>query len=241
MSFVRRLSEVAWLAVALVAVAVAAFGLWAWTNVLHDWMPNVGTEALSIAATVAIVGRIVARRRAAEESERVIQALRRISGDLHVLADFTLWDYVDMHTGDRYQRPPNDLRGLLAHWKVGLATREVPWPKDPRILSASKSISNRLDEQITRHERVLDNPFVAAAYDYMRGELISRNMYLDEREHYDDDGWKTTSLGGIADEVLRLLDVFEPYARSYLGRDWGVKLSDDSVDYAERVYRRPGA
>jgi hypothetical protein len=204
---------------------------------VHAWMPNISTGAGTIAITIAVVDRIVRHQRTSEERGRVEQALRRISGDLHALVDFALWDYVDMHPGNTYRRPPNELRALLAHWKAGFATKETPWPADPRVLTASKVLAGRLDEQIQRHERVLEHAFIAASYTYIRSERMSRNMYLDDRDHYDEDSWKNTALGGIAEDITRWLDVFEPYARRYLGSDWRVTLRDDEIDFAELIHR----
>jgi hypothetical protein len=221
------------IAIGLAAVAGLAIVLSAATRVIGNWTPNIATEAISLLLTIVVVDRVVAHRRTEDERGRVEQALRRISGDFHVLADFVLWDYADMHQGDTYRRPPHDLRGLLTHFKDGLATREGPWPSLPRILTASKAISDRLDEQISRHERVLDHAFITAAYRYIRNERMSRNMYLDPREHHDEDGWKSSALSGLSDMLTTLLDAFQPYARRYLGDDWNVVQGDDEIDYTE--------
>ena len=247
MSRIRRGTERAWeavtigrLALALAVAAVVAGVANVVSETGRDWTPNIATEALSVLLTIVVVDRIVARRRTEEERERVIQVVRRVSGDLHSLATFTLWDYRDMHPGHTYERPPSDLRGLLAHFKEGLATKEVPWPSDPRILTASKVMADHLEREITRHERVLDHGFVAAAYTYMRSEMMSRNMYLleEEEDYLDEDDWKGGALGDIPDEVATFLGVFEPYACKYLGADWGVRLRDNELDHTDRIHAR---
>jgi hypothetical protein len=58
---------------------------------------------------------------------------------------------------------------------------------------------------------------------------MARNMYLDDRQHYDEDKWRTTALRGLAIDVDRLLDIFEPYARSYIGDQAGIRLSEEDI------------
>jgi hypothetical protein len=224
--------------VALGLVLVASAILWIFRGTAGAWaaawMPNVGVGALTILVTLAFVNRILAEREREQSRDRVEQALGRVGGGLYTLADFLAVDYAAMH-GDSYERPPNDLRGLLAHWKAGLETRDRPWPENLSTLAATKAIAGYLEEQVHRHERVLDHAFVAAAYAFIRSERTGRNMYGYEEVVHDEDGWKRTALASLADDVSRLLDAYEPYAREYLDRDLAFRLRDEAIDAAELI------
>jgi len=168
----------------LVTAALVVAARLAITNAELDvWTPAVVVGLVTVAVTVTLVEGILRRELTERIRDRVVQGLRHVSGTLHVLADFVLWDYVDMHSGESYVRPPAELRALLAHWKAGLATKEGEWPASPRILTASQGIARVLEEELHRHERVLEDDFVAAGYRFIEGDLMSRNMYLDTRPH----------------------------------------------------------
>lgn len=192
--------------------------------------------AQTILVTVAVVNAILERRAKEQARDRVEQALRRVSGGFFSLGDALAWDYAALH-GESYERPPNDLRGLLAHWKGGLATRDRPWPDDLHTFAGTKAIARYLEEEIGRHERVLDHAFVAAAYRFIRNEPMGRNSY-----HYEDiaaenvDWWRQGALESLAEDIEQLFNTYEPYARSYLGADWGVRRPDEAIDAAELVH-----
>ena len=166
---------------ALLAVAIGAVAAWrarwfgSWSAA---WGPNVGVGAATIFVTVFFVNRILERRAKEQARDCVEQALRRLSGDFYTLALFLAWDYAAMH-GESYERPPNALRGLLAHWKAGLETRDRRWPEDLHTFAGAKAIARDLEEQISRHERVLTHAFVAAEVDgYAVGEkTLAQRLY----------------------------------------------------------------
>jgi len=222
---------------ALLAVAIGAVAAWrarwfgSWSAA---WGPNVGVGAATIFVTVFFVNRILERRAKEQARDRVEQALRRLSGDFYTLALFLAWDYAAMH-GESYERPPNALRGLLAHWKAGLETRDRRWPEDLHTFAGAKAIARDLEEQISRHERVLTHAFVAAGYRFIRNEPVGRNSYHYEAAVYDLDGWRRAALESLAEDLEQLLNVYEPYARQYLGADWALRLHDEAINSAELV------
>ena len=93
------------IAAVLFTVAFGAVAVYYASDAADAWMPSLATDAASIAVTLAIIERLIDRQRAREASGRVVQVLSRIQGDLHVLADFLVWDYSDLHR-DTYVRPP---------------------------------------------------------------------------------------------------------------------------------------
>jgi hypothetical protein len=217
-------------ALVLVAVGGVAVVLYVWTSRLDPWLPNVATSAWSIAVTIAVVERIVRT----ESRDRIVQALGRIRPGFYTLAEMAMNDYSDMHKAS-YERPPAAFRELLAHFRSGLDTIDVGWRNDPAVLVASKALSRYLDEQLQRHESVLDHSFIAEAHDFIRSERMSRNMYRaanEKRIYYDEDSWRRSALAGIVDATLRLYEVFERYARRYLP-DAAVSLRDDEIEYVE--------
>jgi hypothetical protein len=227
-----------WFAVGFLGLA----GLCAWLYGLTGatgkaWLPAIAVGLATLALTITFVDWIVRREKSVSERPRVVQALNRLSGQLYALGDFVLHDYGAMHPGDSYEEPPRSLRGLLKLFADGLDTRETAWPDHPLFLGGTESLSRHLGEQIDRHGSVLDHGFIAAAYRFRTSELMSRNKYLDPRDHYgQDDGWKTDALRGLVGDLERYLDVYEPYARRYLGRDWKVELSEHAIAAAIRSH-----
>jgi hypothetical protein len=124
----------------------------------------------------------------------------------------------------------------MEHFRQGIATRDEDWLPDPALLGGTKALSAQLEEQIQRHEQVLPHAFIAEAYAFMRNERINRNMYLDDRAHYDEDSWRETSLGSLVNAVLILWDAYEPVAERYLG-DPSVSLSQEEIDSMRNIHR----
>jgi hypothetical protein len=228
-----------WLYAGLAATALAAVAAWTLcrTGWIQDLAPNVLTEALAILVTVAVVDRIVMRQRRQEAGGRVAQAMLALSGALYAIADFALWDYVEMHVNEgSYERPPPQLRALLLQFRGALGDRA---PSSPRVLAGIESLSQQLQEQIARHERVLDHAFIVAAYRFMRSARSARSMFADEDgSHRHPEKWRADALAVAVTAVLDFLVVLEPYAREHLppGR-WPVEVEDDEIDATERLYR----
>jgi hypothetical protein len=232
----KSIAFVDWLALGIGGVGLLAIALDATSSILDTWTPNIATSAIVLALTIMVVDRIVRRQRVEEERDRVEQALRAVSGRLHSLADFILYDYANLHAAS-FERPPQDLRGLLAHWKAGLQTRDRPWPDDIYTLTGTKTLADELGQQIARHDRVLEHGFVAESYTFIRSERMNRNMYRAKNIRHDPDGWKTTALDSLAAKLGQFLDVYEPYVRRYLGQEWSVALPEEAIAFAEGPMR----
>jgi hypothetical protein len=204
------------------------FGAWA-----GAWLPEIGSSALGILVTIAVVNRIIENRAREQASDRVHQALARIRGGFHVLADFALWDYADLHPY-RYERPPKQLPQLLDHFRSGLDTRDAPWPENPRVLAATDALAGYVEQQIQRHESVLDHAFIAAGYRYIRMARMSRNMYADDEQHHDIDAWKKDALDGAIGSAKTLYEAYEPYAAGHIEKA-SVELREDEIASIERI------
>jgi hypothetical protein len=226
----RRLRLADRFALGLAVLGGVAVLVYVWTDGLDAWLPNVATSAWSIALTVAVVERIVR----SEARDRIAQALGRIRPGFYFFAEMAVNDYSDTHKAS-YERPPLAFRELLRHFRNGLDTIDAPWPRDPRLLLASKALSRYLEEQLASHGSVLDHSFIAEAHTFIRSERMSRNMYLaanERRIYYDEAKWRRDALSGTIDATLRLYEAFEPHARQHLP-DAAVSLRDDEIEYVE--------
>ena len=222
----RRLTTLT--AILLTALGIIVALVDARSDTLGNWTPNIATALWSIAITIAIVDRIVERHQRNQARDRIEQALTKVRAGFHVFADFTLSDYGQMHTS-RYERPPAPLRDLLSHFKDGLESADV-WLDEPSVLVASETLSRWVEEQIQRHDPVLDHSFIAAGYRLIRLTRIERNQYLDRSETFDPDRRKRIALSAMVDTVLVFYDVYEPYAEQYLD-DAAVALTEDAIEF----------
>jgi hypothetical protein len=236
----------------LVALAFA-LGWFIWSGTwFGDLAPNAITETLSILVTVAIVDRIVRheeeRHTKEEIGDRVRQALRRIRGGFFVLADFALYDYGDMHDSDTYKRPPESLPALLDHFAEGLKT-SAALPEQPGVLTATTTLANYVEEQIQRHERVLDHNFVTAGWTFVREARMSERQYFAKFQrppHLQADNRlrverrrQVVALDTAVTAASRLYDVFEPYASEYLD-EVAVALRPEDITDAKMLLSDAG-
>ena len=218
-SFWRRVT-ITTLAVGLACIGVAAIVISAATDWLSAWTPNIATEAISLLVTIAVVDRVVEKRDRDRARRRVEQVLSRVSGNLSFLTYVAIFDYADLHHGAGVELKSLSQRELLLHWKAGLPIVDVPWPDNPRILVASKALANTLEEQLRRHESVLEHDFVAASYRFISEERRFRDIYRRRAEYVGMTEGGRTGLDGVVSAVITFLDSFEPYATEYLDDQW---------------------
>lgn len=119
------------LAIGLVGVSVLAVAVWATADALDEWAPNIATEALSIAVTIAIVDRIV--RSETGRRPRVRAALGRIAEALRVMGALVWSEYKTSRETPVVM--PEDLVAVLDLW---LAAEE------------EESADERIDDDIRR-------------------------------------------------------------------------------------------
>jgi hypothetical protein len=103
-----------------------------------------------------------------------------------------------------------------------------------------------VEEELQRHESVLDHSFIAEAHDFIRSERVSRDMYRENArrwirfdELFDEGGSLRDALTWTINATLRLYEAFEPYARHYLP-DAAVVVSPHDAAYIE-LFRQDGA
>src|SRR5438034_4765508 len=130
-------------------LAIALLAVWVWrsgqqsgrANWAQDWVPGIGTSAMTILITVAVVDRILGRRERLQRQRR----LRSIVGDGFVnYGIYGAWqthlnavagDYAEGHLNS-YQRPRRDTLGLLRDWLDGQAAEDVPLRTVQRLIKS---------------------------------------------------------------------------------------------------------
>lgn len=110
-----RLSPTTWAAVTLAALAIVAWLVGLLADSLDNWAPNIVTEALSIAVTVAIVERIIRREQQKRLAPRVERVLWRVGVSFRSFVDAIALDYADSHY-ETFKEIPADTRDLIAMW-----------------------------------------------------------------------------------------------------------------------------
>ena len=147
--FQRALPNYAYLTGWVLFSAIALLAVWVWrsgqqsgrANWAQDWVPGIGTSAMTILITVAVVDRILGRRERLQRQRR----LRSIVGDGFVnYGIYGAWqthlnavagDYAEGHLNS-YQRPRRDTLGLLRDWLDGQAAEDVPLRTVQRLIKS---------------------------------------------------------------------------------------------------------
>jgi hypothetical protein len=113
-----------WCALVFTAVAGLAAVAWWLTEALDDWAPNFAAEALSVAATIVIVERIVRhedRERLRPRAESAMDALRQdFRSFLHIITV----DYAGTHL-HTFRPLPADALSFLDQWLADKDTQDA--------------------------------------------------------------------------------------------------------------------
>lgn len=184
----RKPSPITWTTLVLAAVAVAAVAAWFTADALDEWAPNIATEALSIAVTIAIVERIVRH----EAQGRLRPRLERISSGIGVRFHES-WirvlalDYATTHIWTFCPLPTNTL-ALIDHWLAGQqeedATRlEVLDGADPALFGSAESLADSLQRYRESDRDVLEPDLIAAMDGFADSAKEAWVLYRVSRRH----------------------------------------------------------
>ncbi len=174
---VRRPSQVQWLAVALVVIALVAGLLWysapaansapaapppsTWERFLQAWMPNLGTSAAIVALTLFLFEPALKRHEQARKRRQIVPILQQIGMHLQDFAEAAAFDYDQTHEKSQLPLEIRDPHWLVARWQKGLDTEDSDrdwWPSNvPAIINAATLLSRELDELEQRHGHELDD------------------------------------------------------------------------------------
>jgi hypothetical protein len=162
-----------WLYAVLGAITLAAVGFYHYRGSLGawsaDWMPNVGTSALTILATVAVVDQIIKRREEERLRPRVEAATDEVTWALHSVVASIAADYIETHVSN-YEEVPSDLREIIEFWRAHReledAQRFVHENGETHIIRAAHLSSERLRAIRDAEHTVLEPVLVVALGDF---------------------------------------------------------------------------
>jgi hypothetical protein len=172
-------------ALAFVGVAGLAVLVWWLTDALDDWAPNVAVEALSIAATIVIVERIVRREARQRQWPRIESAMRGLRQEFRKFVHGLAWDYARTHL-HTFRPLPRDALAFLDHWLAGKKEQDacqVPVPGDERVeisyvLYEGLMMGNALRIYREIDREVMEPEVVRAIDDYLwHGVQHGQTMY----------------------------------------------------------------
>jgi hypothetical protein len=202
----------------LAAMSAAAIILWAFRESLGPWagawMPNVGTSALAILITVAVVNRIVEHRERERKRPRVERALYDIGLDLRLLVSTLFSDYAFTHAAT-YSTPPLGTLAAIGHWVEGIPTADRPEWKGadadmPIALGRAFEFGRRLTEVRESDRDVLEPDLVAAMDDCTLAIQRALTVYrLGEGQH--EDRIDEVAFSSFGQALRRFVPVFERY------------------------------
>lgn len=196
-------------ALGFIAAAIGFAVIHGTTNWISAWTPNLGASCLEIAATIAIVDRIIRR-----EADRRIQPRRQRAQDeighgfLSLITAIGA-DYLETH--DANERIPRDARAVIAQWRGGQAAEVRPRALPggiPRLVRAAV-LSAPLVESTVRYDRELIDGALVVAVDDLAASF--RNIeYLWElvREHNPEREASEHAARMVVDAVEAFLDVY---------------------------------
>jgi hypothetical protein len=121
-----RMSATSWAAAGFVVFGVAWVVVGLVSDGLDNWAPNLATEAFSIAATIAIVERIIRRENRRQVQPRVDRAVAVIANAYFMFARNASFDYASTHLSSDLSEIPTDPDAVLAFWQERHGTEDTP-------------------------------------------------------------------------------------------------------------------
>jgi hypothetical protein len=165
----RTWSGVQQLAAALTAVAVVAIIVDVASDALDAWAPNVTVGALSIAATITVVNRIVQREERLRVQPLLDWAHRDIQEQLETFAYALMSHYVETHQTS-YVRPASSaLADIAASWLEQMENVDAPSSDKTEVIAAAKVTADQFDRIRRDNRDVLEPALMIALDQFARG------------------------------------------------------------------------
>lgn len=196
-------SPTTWLALALVGVAALGIAGWFRFPALKPWLPNVTVSALTVAATITIVDRIVQR-----EAARRLQP--RFESVAHRIGISFKWLLIGIGRDLKQTQPPGVDAGsldglrLTETWLEAQAdgrverekARRMPDPHDlPALAGYALDFAETLERQRARDREVLRPDLIRAMDDFVKATRDAVALYeMVDRETRSDWRWSVTVL-----------------------------------------------
>jgi hypothetical protein len=158
---------------ALAFVAIAGFAWWL-ADVLNDWGPNIAAEALSIAATIVIVERIVRHEARARLLPRIENAMDALRWEFRDFVHGVAVDYAGTHL-HTFRPLPGDALAFLDQWLADKdaqdACQATTWNEDrdslPLVLHQGNELGKALRHYRELDREVMEPELVRAIDDYL--------------------------------------------------------------------------
>jgi hypothetical protein len=115
-----------WLALGLTAFGVVAVVFGVTTSRLDNWLPNLATEAFSLAVTVLVVERIVRREAEQRVQPRTERALNVLAQAFIKFSRMAHFDYAGTHLASDLSEVPNDPIEMLRLWQEQHGNEDAP-------------------------------------------------------------------------------------------------------------------
>jgi hypothetical protein len=169
------LSLGAWSALAFAGIAAFAVLMWWLADALDDWAPNFAAEALSIAATLVIVERIVRHEARQRLMPRIESAMAALRSEFRRFLQSVTVDYAGTHL-HTFRPLPRDAPDFLDQWLADKQTQDACFsprrvsddPKElPLVLGAGEELGKALSHYRELDRDVLDAEVVRAIDDYL--------------------------------------------------------------------------
>jgi hypothetical protein len=132
--------------------AIVAYFIWPGSA---DWTPNIATDAISIALTIAVIDRIVQRERERRTRPRLERALDLITREYQKFGFQAQWDWVTTHLQVDIDKVnfPTDSVARLEFWLAGVESIDFQRPIGPEGRSL---FLDEATEFVQRIQRIVD-------------------------------------------------------------------------------------
>jgi hypothetical protein len=219
------LSPLKGLYVALGAVAALALTLWLARDFLGswaaDWTPNLGTEAIAILVTVAVVDRIVRGRERDRLKPRVDRAMRDVGTEFRNMVWVVASDYKFTHVKTFTALPETSL-GVLDHWLENVDQEDAERPsldtREPFALARALQVATSLRRSRDDDRDVLEPDVVAQIDAFEESVRVAEQFWWGYPEEPEERG------RDVVRQVVRVTrdlgEVLVRHDKQWLGEGW---------------------
>lgn len=199
-------------AAATFLASAIGFGVWhATTGFLEAWTPNLGASCLEIAATIAIVDRIVRR----ESDRRTAPLVKRVENAVsEAIANLTFGAQIDLNgsIGE------NTAADVIAAWRDSFDTAQLD--RQSQLLFSVADEVVDLEEAARNARGIVEPGLVIAISDFARAL-----RFIESDRAWQADGASLDGLAGLmADDLIGHLAAFIDSANPYVREDlWQIK------------------
>jgi hypothetical protein len=205
------------LALVFVALAAASGVVYVVADALDDWMPNLATEALSLAATVLVVEWVLKREARARLQPWTERVFGDIGLDFWLIMQSVLIDYAATHI-ETYRPVPRDAVEMLDHWLAESKREDEPrrifgdeGETRPALLIAGIEFAQRLRWYRDADATALEPEFVRAIDDFVHGVSLTARLFP-YPDSYERPEAERVASSGVVERLKTFAELFRRYA-----------------------------